>query len=135
SKVDECVIVSPLYGVFTPVDSNTGLILDAFFESPTNARNYLTPLVQKGAKNTIAITNNRFLEGHVRVPTDPAERAALADLVNTAKAEINILRKQAGMLERQKRGLMQKLLTREWRVPTYDGIHYKATRITEEAAQ
>jgi len=116
SKIDPEVIVSPLYGVFTPMTYALGVILDALFESPLAVRNYLTPLVQKGAKNTIAITNTRFLEGKLRLPMDPAEQAAIADVVSTSNAELAAIDREITALQRQKRGLMQKLLTGEWRV-------------------
>lgn len=117
SKLSKDVIVSPLYGVFSPTTRHLGVILDAYFESPIAARNYLHPLVQKGAKNTIAITNQRFLEGTLLLPFDPLEQEALADLIETAKAEIALLKGERESIGRQKRGLMQKLLTGEWRAP------------------
>lgn len=116
SKITQEVIVSPLYGVFTPATRALGVILDALFESPIAVRNYLHPLVQKGAKNTIAITNRRFLEGKLRVPMDPAEQAAIAEVVATTQAELACIEAEIDALTRQKRGLMQKLLTGEWRV-------------------
>lgn len=116
SKIDREVIVSPLYGVFTPQTYALGVILDALFESPLAARNYLHPLVQKGAKNTIAVTNSQFLEGKLRLPMDPAEQAAIADIVNASHAECAAIEGEIEALTRQKRGLMQKLLTGEWRV-------------------
>lgn len=116
SKIDREVIVSPLYGVFTPRTYALGVILDALFESPLAARNYLHPLVQKGAKNTIAVTNSQFLEGKLRLPIDPAEQAAIADIVNASHAECAGIEAEIEALTRQKRGLMQKLLTGEWRV-------------------
>ncbi|GGF86205.1 type I restriction enzyme, S subunit [Mameliella alba] len=118
SKIDREVIVSPLYGVFTPQTYALGVILDALFESPLAARNYLHPLVQKGAKNTIAVTNSQFLEGKLRLPMDPAEQAAIADIVNASHAECAGIDAEIEALTRQKRGLMQKLLTGEWRVAT-----------------
>lgn len=116
SKIDREVIVSPLYGVFTPQTYALGVILDALFESPLAARNYLHPLVQKGAKNTIAVTNSQFLEGKLRLPMDAAEQAAIADIVNASHAECAGIYAEIEALTRQKRGLMQKLLTGEWRV-------------------
>ena len=116
SKIDREVIVSPLYGVFTPQTYALGVILDALFESPLAARNYLHPLVQKGAKNTIAVTNSQFLEGKLRLPMDPAEQAAIADIVNASLVECAGIEAEIEALTRQKRGLMQKLLTGEWRV-------------------
>lgn len=118
SKIDHEVIVSPLYGVFTPQTYALGVILDALFESPLAARNYLHPLVQKGAKNTIAVTNRQFLEGKLRLPMDTAEQAAIAEVVNASRAECACIEAEIEALTRQKRGLMQKLLTGDWRVGT-----------------
>lgn len=116
SKISAEVIVSPLYGVFTPATRALGVILDALFESPVAVRNYLHPLVQKGAKNTIAITNRRFLEGKLRLPMDHAEQSAIAEVVEVSRAEVTAIEAEIEALNRQKRGLMQKLLTGEWRV-------------------
>lgn len=116
SKISAEVIVSPLYGVFTPVTRPLGVILDALFESPIAVRNYLHPLVQKGAKNTIAITNRRFLEGKLTLPMDPTEQSAIATVVEASQAELAAIEAEIEALTRQKRGLMQKLLTGEWRV-------------------
>ncbi|MDG3040713.1 restriction endonuclease subunit S [Roseicyclus marinus] len=120
SKIDREVIVSPLYGVYTPQSYALGVILDALFESPLAARNYLHPLVQKGAKNTIAVTNKQFLEGKLHLPMDPDEQAAIADVVNASHAELACLDAEIKALTDQKRGLMQKLLTGEWRVEVSD---------------
>lgn len=120
SKIDREVIVSPLYGVFTPQSYALGVILDALFESPLAARNYLHPLVQKGAKNTIAVTNKQFLEGKLHLPMEPDEQAAIADVVNASHAELVCLDAEIEALTRQKRGLMQKLLTGEWQVKVSD---------------
>lgn len=120
SRVDHDVIVSPLYGVFTPVTRALGVIIDAYFESPVSVQNYLRPLVQKGAKNTIAITNSRFLEGKLAFPLDPAEQSAIAEVIETSQAELAAIEAEIDALVRQKRGLMQKLLTGEWRVKIND---------------
>lgn len=116
SKISAEVIVSPLYGVFTPATRALGVILDALFEAPIAVRNYLHPLVQKGAKNTIAITNRRFLEGKLTLPMDPEEQSAIAAVVEVSQAELTAIGAEIEALTRQKRGLMQKLLTGEWRV-------------------
>lgn len=110
------VIVSPLYGVFTPESDALGLILDSLFESPVTVQNYLHPLVQKGAKNTIAITNTRFLDGKLILPRDLAEQEAIADYIRNDRAYVDSIDAEITALKRQKRGLMQKLLTGEWRV-------------------
>jgi len=116
SKIDREVLVSPLYGVFTPQTRALGVILDAYFSSPQSAARYLAPLVQKGAKNTINVTNQQFLQGTVMLPTDEHEVAALAKLVQCSLAEIDLLKSKADAFRCQKRGLMQKLLTGTWRI-------------------
>lgn len=116
SNVTRSVLVSPLYGVFTPKTQELGIILDAYFESPVTVKNYLHPLVQKGAKNTIAITNKRFLEGHLSLPTDVREQEQLAAMLETSVREISDVEAEIVLLQTQKRGLMQKLLTGEWRI-------------------
>lgn len=94
------------------------MLIDLYFESPTNAGNYLRPLIQKGAKNTIGITNSSFLSGRLSLPLDPNEQKKIAKLVLEARKELSILEVIKSQYEEQKRGLMQKLLTGQWRVKT-----------------
>ena len=62
------VAVSPLYGVYKPASNEIGCFLHYYFCNPVSAKNYLHKLIQKGAKNTINITNQRFLENTIKVP-------------------------------------------------------------------
>ena len=117
SKIDKNVIVSPLYGVFTPKHKNMGLLLDAYFSSPINALNYLTPLIQKGAKNTIAITNKTFLSSGLFLPTDKKEIDLIADAFSVADAEINELEKKLDFIVKQKKFLLNNLITGAIRTP------------------
>lgn len=110
------VIVSPLYGVFTPNSYALGYILDSYFSYPVNMNNYLKPIIQKGAKNTINITNKTFLSKSLYLPTDANEQKAIADVLSTADEEIDLLNKKLEALKEQKKGLMQQLLTGQTRV-------------------
>ena len=123
SRVDTPVIVSPLYGVFTPASYAMGTFLNAYFESPVRTSNFLRPLIQKGAKNTINITNRAFLSGKLTLPTSKPETATIAATLDTARREIDLLKKQAEAYRQQKRGLMQRLLTGEWRTRTDTDLH------------
>lgn len=116
SLIKEDVIVSPLYGVFTPQTFELGSILDFYFSSPINANNYLHPVAQKGAKNTINITNKKFLSAKLRLPIDVKEQKKIAQFVQTTKKEMAVLQEILENYKKQKQGLMQKLLTGEWRV-------------------
>ena len=120
SKTSEPVIVSPLYSVFTPVTTALGTILEAWFESPVAVQNYLAPIVQKGAKNTIAVTSRRFLEGQLYLPLDEAEQKALGAIVSASRAELEAIDQQIEAFCRQKRGLAKVLLTGVLRLPRSD---------------
>ncbi len=116
SSSQKDAIVSPLYGVFTPKTFNLGVVIDFYFSSPARAKNYLFPIVQKGAKNTIAITNNTFLSASLNLPIEESVQKVIAEYVLVSRKEIDLLKKLAEKQKLQKRGLMQKLLTGEWRV-------------------
>lgn len=105
------VIVSPLYGVFIPQSHALGIFLDDYFSSPVNAKNFLLPIIQKGAKNTINITNETFLKGKIRVPTDETEISFIARFVSQAREDLSLLRRKCELLKSQKKWLMQQLLT------------------------
>lgn len=117
SKVDSAVIVSPLYGVFKPSSYELGSFLDFFFESDVSARNYLHPLIQKGAKNTINVSDEDFLKGTMDIPSSDKELRALLSIVDAAKEEVRIIHAITDKLTTQKSFLMSKLLTGEWEAP------------------
>ena len=122
STVKANVIVSPLYGVFTPINLHIGKLLDAYFASPEIATRYLAPLVQKGAKNTLSITNSRFLEGRIRLPADLAEQQELAEVVGAAKKQVMLSAERLQLLTLQKSGIMQRLLTTKGYLANHDDI-------------
>ena len=103
------VIVSPLYGVYSPTNKYIGYIIDSFFESPERTNTYLSTLVQKGAKNTIQITNNTFISKNVCFPTDEAEQQKIADCLSSVDNLIQAEADQLQALKDHKKGLMQQL--------------------------
>ncbi|MBB5015987.1 restriction endonuclease subunit S [Rehaibacterium terrae] len=109
SKIDTNVIVSPLYGVFAPRNIAIGALLDAFFESPSRARIFLDPLAQKGAKNTINISNEAFLSGQITLPPVENEQQKIADCLSSLDNLIRAEGARLGALRSHKRGLMQQL--------------------------
>ena len=90
SDIREDVAVSPLYGVYIPVNDSIGVILHFYFMRPSNAFNYLHPLIQKGAKNTINITNGRFLENSVPLPISEKESNTIAGILKSIQEKVEI---------------------------------------------
>ena len=102
SYCKNAVAVSPLYGVYKPITYEVGLFLHHYFCSPGNALNYLHPLIQKGAKNTINITNQHFLDNKVRIPDAKVLLSTISSIIaisSRLKLEAQLLRQ----LEYQKR--------------------------------
>ena len=108
--LQETVAVSPLYGVFTPLTFGLGYFLHTYFQSAICARNYLLPIVQKGAKNTINITNDTFISSKLYLPLDVEEQKAIADTFIAADREIELLQQDIEQEKQKKKALMQLLL-------------------------
>lgn len=111
SHMNEDVAVSPLYGIYEPVCYELGYLLHTYFSYAVNCLNYLTPIVQKGAKNTINITNDVFVLKKLYLPIDEAEQKALAAVFVVADKEIELLRQSIEQEKQKKKALMQLLLT------------------------
>lgn len=58
-------IVSVLYGVFHPKENVYPPFVQTYFEQDARLNNYLRPLVNKGAKNTLQISDEESLNGKV----------------------------------------------------------------------
>ena len=108
SNITKPVAVSPLYGVYRPINDYVGKYLHLYFKSPINAKNYLHKLIQKGAKNTINITNQHFLDNKILIP----EKGWLDKIVKFAAAiemKIATENKVLQTLQQQKDFLLSKM--------------------------
>jgi type I restriction enzyme S subunit len=112
-KFDGEVALSPLYGVFTPPNAHLGLMIEAYFEAPNRSKDFLSPLCQKGAKNTLQITNTTFLSGRLPLPTQPAEQQKIAECLSSVDELIAAQARKLDALKTHKKGLMQQLFPRE----------------------
>jgi type I restriction enzyme S subunit len=106
-------IVSPLYGVFAPSNEHLGKLIEAYFDSPSRSIAYLDPLAQKGAKNTIQLTNDRFLSGQLYLPEDEDEQQKVADCLRSLDELVVAERRALDLLRLHKRWLMLHLFPQE----------------------
>ena len=109
SYIKNAVAVSPLYGVYKPIKDNIGVILHFYFMQPNNAFNYLHPLIQKGAKNTINITNERFLENSIPLPKTEDEIVYIANVLTSIQKKINIEKSLLQSYEKEKQYLLRQM--------------------------
>jgi len=108
SDIETEVAVSPLYGVYKPVSINVAIYLHYYFYSPINAKNYLHKLIQKGAKNTINITNQRFLENYIPVPNGEI-LSTFVKLIGDIAAKLKIEQSILDKLQKQKKYLLMQM--------------------------
>ena len=105
----ESVAVSPLYGVYVPDSLAIGIYLHKYFMSEINTQNYLHPLIQKGAKNTINITNQHFLENRVPIPLDSNELLLISKLLRSLNDEIRHEQNMLQEYQKQKQYLLRQM--------------------------
>ena len=109
SKLNKNVIISPLYGVFTPETPGLGYLLNVYFETPLNVTNYLASIIQKGAKNTINITNTTFLSKEMLLPLAKDEQNKIGNFLKELDNRINLLNLEISQSQTFKKGLLQQM--------------------------
>ena len=108
SYIKEKAAVSPLYGVYKPVSFEVGYYLHHYFTSPIYTTNYLHKLIQKGAKNTINITNQRFLENYIPLP-NPEVLEKYVALVSAVTTKLENEKQVLNKLKEQKNYLLSQM--------------------------
>ena len=103
------VAVSPLYGVYDPISFEIGNILHYYFLNPLNTNNYLLPLIQKGAKNTINITNHRFLENSIPLPISNEEIIYVSKTLSSLNSKIELENRALNTLLKERQYLLNML--------------------------
>lgn len=100
-------IVSVLYGVYNVSDDCDADFVQVFFESNPRLNNYLRPLVNKGAKNTLLISDEDAIQGLVAFPRIEEQRKisayfkALDNLIAARRYELMKLKQmKSALLER-----------------------------------
>ncbi len=106
-------ILSPMYIVFTLDIAKANSDYFSFWMSSNKARQR----IKKSAQGSVRETVNFSDLGSILIPLPSMEQQkTIAQTLNVAQQEITLLQKLAEHYRTQKRGLMQKLLTGDWRV-------------------
>ncbi len=116
SYVCHPVVVSPIYEVLGINSNKIDLdYLNHALTCPYQIRRFATK-VEGTLVERMAVKIDTFLMTKILVPDNREEQVRFSRIFNAMEAEIRTLFRQKTLIERQKRGLMQKLLTGEWRV-------------------
>ncbi len=109
-------IVSPAYTICTHSKDVYGEFMAYLFKTPYMIYQFYR-YSQGLTSDTWNLKFRHFKEIKVLIPPLDQQKQ-IASILNTARREIDLLKKQAEAYRKQKRGLMQKLLTGTWRVNT-----------------
>ena len=113
SQMDENVVVSPLYGVYIPKNYYVGYLIHSYFMYPANANNYLAPIIQKGAKNTINISNETFISKTIPLPVDEEEQRMVAEFLQLFDEKIALEIERGTVWENYKKGVFASMFVQE----------------------
>lgn len=101
-------IVSALYGVFHPQESVCSYFVQVYFNLDHRLNSYLRPLVNKGAKNTLLISDADALQGEVIFPSRD-EQEKLVSFFTTLDKLIAKLEAKLDKLRKLKQALLEKM--------------------------
>ena len=99
-------IVSALYGVFTPNGNIDANFVQTYFELDQRLNDYLRPLVNKGAKNTLLISDEDAIKGNVIFPQKD-EQEKIVKMFNTLDTLIRKLEQKLEKLRNIKQSLLK----------------------------
>lgn len=112
-------VLSPMYVVFEIDDKKVNSDFFLHWLSSHEAKGHIRRSAQGSVRETVSFKDL----GTISFPLPSLDKQnAIASVLNIARKEIDLLRKQLEAYRKQKRGLMLKLLTGQWRMKTEDKL-------------
>ena len=99
-------IVSTLYAVYLPNENVFPGFVERYFENDLRLNSYLKPLVNKGAKNDMKVSDENALLGNVIFPKSE-EQVAISDYFTNLDKFIQSYKEKISQLETLKKKLLQ----------------------------
>lgn len=105
----ETGIVSPLYIVNKSIKGNDSEFIYRVFDSPHKTNYYLNPLVRKGAKNTMNISEDEWLSGEVIVSPNYEEQVTIGRFFRNLDTLITLHQRKLDKLTNVKKSMLEKM--------------------------
>jgi type I restriction enzyme M protein len=102
-------IVSTLYAVYDGVSDVDTDFIQYYFEFDKRLNDYLRPLVNKGAKNTLLISDDGALEGLVCFPPTKEEQTSLAHFFSSMDNYIKASETKITTLKQLRKSLLERM--------------------------
>ena len=106
-------IVSVLYAIYDVKEGFEPNYISVYFEPNFRLNRYLLPLINKGAKNTINISDETALSGEVHIPLSYAEQQKIASYFQSLDSLIQTTSKKLASLKRIKAASLQSMFPQE----------------------
>lgn len=101
-------IVSALYAVYHTKTNVYSPFIQTYFELNSRLNNYLRPIINKGAKNTINVGDDEALSGEVTFP-DYDEQIAICNYFQALGNLIFLTMQELEKLQALKKSLLEKM--------------------------
>ena len=101
-------IVSTLYAVYHPKKNTFSNFVQTYFEQNARVNNYLHPLVNKGAKNDMKVSNDNALKGDVVFP-NYEEQKRIYDFFEALDNLITLHQRKYEKLKNVKKSMLEKM--------------------------
>lgn len=102
-------IVSTLYAVYTPKVGVLPQYINYYFEPSYRMNKYIHPLVNKGAKNDIKVSDENVLKGCITIPSDIQEQQRIASYFRSLDKQISLQEKRLEKLKQIKAACLDKM--------------------------
>ena len=106
-------IVSVLYAVYNVKSGIYSKYIQRYFDPKERINKYLLPLVNKGAKNTMNISDEMALNGEISIPTNIEEQKAICDFFDNIDTLIDKANANLASLKQVKEASLQAMFPQE----------------------
>ena len=101
-------IVSTLYAVYKPKENTDSKFVQIYFEQDARMNNYMQPLVNKGAKNDMKVSDENALKGVVSFP-QKAEQIAISGYFDKLDTLITLQQRKCDEIKVIKKFMLQNM--------------------------
>mgnify|MGYP000395872179 CR=1 FL=1 len=101
-------IVSTLYAAYKPKENTDSTFVQIYFEQDARMNNYMQPLVNKGAKNDMKVSDENALKGRVSFPKKP-EQIAISSYFESLDNLITLHQRELEKLKNLKKACLEKM--------------------------
>lgn len=102
-------IVSVLYAIFVPKEGTAADFIHYYFDPDWRLNAYLRPLVNKGAKNTMNISDDTALNGCIMIPKNVKEQQKIASFFRSLDTQISLQEARLEKLKQIKSACLDKM--------------------------